>query len=210
MPLIDPRDGTLYVAAESISVVDPDCTGGTLQFGEVVFTSKDGGATFGNGVRIADVTPSAGEFGAFELGPGQFMRNLELPTLAALGNAVYVAWNDGAGGKSHIRLARSTNGGRNWSLSWVTQGSNDEIQRALSADSAGLHVLYYQRNNDNTLDVIVANSASGSSFAMRRVTSRSFPGVFTFPQFDPIIGFTYMGDYIANVSDGSHEYFAWG
>ena len=29
-------------------------------------------------------------------------------------------------------------------------------------------------------------------------------------QFDPQIGFGYMGDYIANVSDGTTQYFAWG
>ena len=32
----------------------------------------------------------------------------------------------------------------------------------------------------------------------------------TVPQFDPIIAWGYMGDYIANVSDGSHVYLAWG
>jgi hypothetical protein len=42
------------------------------------------------------------------------------------------------------------------------------------------------------------------------VTTTSFPGVLTVPQFDPIIAFGYMGDYIANVSDGNRQYFAWG
>ena len=32
----------------------------------------------------------------------------------------------------------------------------------------------------------------------------------TVPQFDPQIAFGYMGDYIANVSDGTHLYLAWG
>jgi hypothetical protein len=67
------------------------------------------------------------------------------------------------------------------------------------------------RNADNTLDVVVANSGDGgATWSFKRVTSQSFPGVFTFPQFDPIIAFAYMGDYIANVSDGSSQYFAWG
>jgi hypothetical protein len=34
--------------------------------------------------------------------------------------------------------------------------------------------------------------------------------VHTLPQFDPQIGFGYMGDYISLVSDGKHQYFAWG
>jgi hypothetical protein len=42
------------------------------------------------------------------------------------------------------------------------------------------------------------------------VSNQSFPGVFTVPQFDPIIAPAYMGDYIAATSDGSTRYFAWG
>ena len=58
--------------------------------------------------------------------------------------------------------------------------------------------------------MLEATSTDGTAFTTRRVTSTSFPGVFTAPQFDPIIAQTYMGDYIANVSDGSHQYLAWG
>jgi len=58
--------------------------------------------------------------------------------------------------------------------------------------------------------VLVSNSKSGTSWTPNHVTSQSFPGVYTLPQFDPIIALTYMGDYIANVSDGTHQYFAWG
>jgi len=84
------------------------------------------------------------------------------------------------------------------------------VQPALSADGSGVHLLYYQRNPNNTLDVLVGNSKNGTRFATKRVTTQSFPGTLTVPQFDPIIAFGYMGDYIANVSDGSHQYFAWG
>jgi len=84
------------------------------------------------------------------------------------------------------------------------------VQPALSADGSGVHLLYYQRNPNNTLDVLVGNSKNGTGFATKRVTTQSFPGTLTIPQFDPIIAFGYMGDYIANVSDGSHQYFAWG
>jgi hypothetical protein len=130
--------------------------------------------------------------------------------MAFLNNALFVAWNDGSSGNSHVRLAKSTNSGASWNLSWATQGTNDEFQPALSGDGDGLHLLYYQRNSNNTLDTIVGNSTNGNSFVARRVTTQSFPGVSTFPQFDPIIAFTYMGDYIASVSDGTHQYFAWG
>ena len=59
-------------------------------------------------------------------------------------------------------------------------------------------------------NVLVGNSKNGIGLATKRVTTQSFAGTLTIPQFDPIIAFGYMGDYIANVSDGSHQYFAWG
>jgi len=211
-PLVDPKDGTLYVAAERISVTDPTCEGGTLSLEQSLFKSGDAGASFGARKKIADVTPAT-EFGAVNLGPGQYMRTVEFPVMAIFKNALYVAWNNGSNDtsdQSHIRLAKSTNGGSSFSLSWATSGSNDEFQPALSADSGALHLLYYQRNGDNTLDVLVGNSGNGSSFQTKRVTTKSSPGVFTVPQFDPIIAWAYMGDYIANVSDGSKAYFAWG
>jgi hypothetical protein len=208
-PIVNPSNGDLFVAAEHIAVDDPGCVGTSPTFDISVFRSTDGGQTFGPRVKIADVTPSF-PTGVLVLGPAQFVRNLEFPTLAFKGNNVFAAWNDGAGGNSHVRLAKSTNNGRTWSLSWVTSGSNDEFQPALSGDSSGLHLLYYRRNNNNTLDTVVGDSSNGNSFDARRVTTTAFQGVSTLPQFDPIIAFTYMGDYIANVSVGNHRYFAWG
>jgi hypothetical protein len=208
VPIVDPSNGALYVAAEKISADDPDCTGVQPSFSEWIFKSTDGGQTFGAGVHIADVTPSVPN-GLLQLGPGQYMRNLEFPTMAFMGGALYVAWNDGASGHSHIRIAKSTNGGQTWTISAATQGSNDEVQPSLTGDTA-LHLLYYRRNNDNTLDVYVANSTNGSGFPASRVTTESSPGVFTIPQFDPIIALGYMGDYIGSATDGTHQYFAWG
>jgi hypothetical protein len=209
-PVVDARTGTLYVAAEKYNVNDPNCTGTQpLTVSEWIFTSTDAGQTFAPGVKIADITPAT-PTGALNLGNGAFMRTAEFPTLAVSAGNLYAAWNDGSSGNSHIRLAKSSDGGNTWATSWLTHGSNDEIQPALSADKAGLHALYYQRNSDNTLDVVVANSKNGNGWVASRVTSTSFPGVVTVPQFDPVIAFGYMGDYIANVTDGSHEYFAWG
>ena len=42
------------------------------------------------------------------------------------------------------------------------------------------------------------------------MTSASFRGSLNLPQFDPIIAQAYMGDYIANATDGRNQYFAWG
>ena len=202
-------DGTLDVAAEKISTVDPNCNGAPLEFSEVMFTSTDGGHTFSNAQKIASVTPAFAD-GALTLGPGELMRTIEFPTIAERGGVLYVAWNDGRrSNHSHIALASSANGGHSWDLSFVTQGMGDEVQPALTADASGLHLLYYGRTG-HTLDVYEANSTNGLSWNRQRISSQSSPGVPTFPQFDPIIAFGYMGDYIANVQEGTHHYFAWG
>ena len=208
-PIVNPATGTLYVVAEKLAVTDPHCKGLPLQLSEVIFRSTDGGKTFGPGVKIASVTQAVPN-GLLFLGPGKYMRDAEFPAIALRGNAIYVAWNDGASGHSHIRLATSTDGGHTWAVRFVTHGSGDEVQPALSADASGIHLLYYHRNPNNTLDVLLGNSRNGTGFSHKRVTTQSFPGTLTVPQFDPIIAFGYMGDYIANVSDGSHQYFAWG
>jgi hypothetical protein len=208
-PLVDPKTGTLYVASEKFSADDPTCSGtASVVTSEVLFTSTDGGQTFGPGVTIATITP-ASPTGALNVGPGQFIRTVEFPTIALAGSKLVVAWNDGESGNSHIRMATSSDGGATWTTDWVTTGTGDEIQPALTSDRYGLHLLYYQRNADNTIDVNVANG-NGHGWSTKTVTSRSFPGVVNVPQFDPQIAFGYMGDYIANVSDGSRSYFAWG
>ena len=213
-PIVDPRNGTLYVATEKLVENNPTCTfpPPPIDWSEVIFKSTDGGLTFGPETTISTVTSST-PTGLFKLGEHQYMRNLEFPSLALdSSGTVYATWNDGGTGHSHVVLAKSTDGGNTWGApTAVTTGANDEMQPALSADGSGLHDLYYMRNADNTLDVVVANSSNGgSTWSYKRVTSQSFPGVFTFPQTDPIIAFAYMGDYIANVSDGTSQYFAWG
>jgi hypothetical protein len=209
-PLVDPATGVLYVAAEKITVTDPNCTGGTATFSEVIYKSTDGGITFGTAVTVSTVKPAT-PTGALKLGPGQFMRTIEFPTLAMRGARMWTAWNDGRSGHSHILLASSTNRGATWSTHAVTGGTGDEVQPALSVDATGLHLAYYQRNANNTLDTALADSTdNGAHFTAKAITSQSFPGVHTVPQFDPQIGFGYMGDYITNVSAAGHQYLAWG
>ena len=216
-PIVDPASGTLYVAAERFQVDDPQCQGAELVTSEVIFKSTDAGRTFGPAVKIADITPAgtsetaAGP--AILLGPGKAMRTAEFPVLAFHRDALYVAWNEARGDHSHLRLASSTDAGVTWSLRWLTGGNADEAQPALSGDREGLHVLYYSiapTRPNRLIDVAVLDSTNGSTFSARRVTNRSFPGVLNIQQFDPLIAPYYMGDYIANVSDGRRQYFAWG
>jgi hypothetical protein len=207
-PVVAPETGRLLVFAEKIAVDDPNCEGGTLDLSQVVFSSSDRGVTFDSGRTIDRVTAASPD-GAIHLGPGELMRTIEFPTVARHDGKWYVAWNDGRLGQSHIRLATSADGGRTWSSRFVTRGSGDEVQPALSADRDGLHLAYYQRIGD-TLDTVLADSTDGVRFRAAAVTSQSFPGVVTVPQFDPIIAFGYMGDYITNVADGGHVHLAWG
>jgi hypothetical protein len=208
-PLVT-ANGTLYVTAEQIAVNDPTCTGtAPTTFSEFFFKSTDGGNTFSPGVKISDVIPAEPD-GLLHLGPGRYARTIEFPSPAVLGNTIYVAWNDGTSGRSHIRLATSTDGGATWSTKFVSGGGGEEVQPALSASSSGLNLLYYHKNPGNTLDVLLSTSTNGTSFAAKRVNSVTFRGTLTVPQFDPIIAFGYMGDYVANISAGSHLYFAWG
>ncbi len=183
-PLVDPANGTLYVAAEKIVVDDPTCEGGSAAFTEVIFKSTDGGTTFGPGVTISPVT-SATPGGALDLGSGKLVRTIEFPVLALHNGKLWAAWNDGRSGRSHILLASSGNGGGTWSVAAVTSGTADEIQPALAADREGLHLAYYQRNGDDTLDLVAADTQDGLHLVNRRITSRSFPGVVTGPAVRP-------------------------
>ena len=133
------------------------------------------------------------------------MRTIEFPVLARIGNTLHAAWNDGGQGPSHIRLATSTNGGATWSLAWATSGGNNELQPALSASGGALHLAYYSIAPSNLIDVLLQDRR-GSTVTTTRVTTRTFPGVFNLPQFDPIIAPAYMGDYIANVNASGHQY----
>jgi hypothetical protein len=208
-PLVT-SNGTLYVTAEQIAVNDPTCTGtAPTTFSEFFFKSTNGGNTFSPGVKVADVVPAEPD-GLLHLGAGRYARTIEFPSAAVRGNTIYVAWNDGTSGKSHIRLATSTNGGAAWSTRFVTGGSGEDVQPAISVNSSGLNLLYYHRSPNNTLDVLLGTSTNGTSFTTKRINSVSFRGTLTIPQFDPSIAQGYMGDYIANISVGSHLYFAWG
>ncbi len=179
-------NGTLLVAAERIFANDPKCAGTPVHFEQDLFTSTDGGQTFGARVKIADVTPAVAS-GMLDLGPGQGIRTIEFPTLAQRNGIVYAAWNDGAQGPSHIRLARSATAGRSWTLSWATGGAGVELQPALAADPAGIHLLYYQLTGGSRINVVLADTANGSTFVRHQVNTVTFPGVNNLPQFDPLI-----------------------
>ena len=222
-PVVSP-DGTVYVAAEQVGFCGRN---GKTHDTMAVFASNDGGATWTQPGELPITSVTQG-FGQFFLGPGRYMRSMEFPTLTAFRRNLYMAWNDAGDGSghSHIEVATSGNGGHSWTTSYITSGNNDEVQPSVTVDGSGVHILYYELSGARPacafslgcggtvgsaqLDVLVSNSSDGSSWTARRVTTTSFPGVITLPQFDTAIAWTYMGDYIASVTDGVHQYFAWG
>jgi hypothetical protein len=211
-PFVDPTTGVLFVASEKISQACPTTPGAPSNqptLTQVIFSSNDGGQHFGPETKVADAVFSL-PTGTLELAPGRVMRNADFPTVTRLGSDLFVGWNDGRSGRSHVVLARSSDG-VHWSApASVTSGGGDELQPSISSDGTSLQILYYHRNPDNTLDVHLASSGDGSTFTFQRITNRAFPGALTFPQADPVIAQTYMGDYIANVAVAGHRYFAWG
>lgn len=217
-PFVDPSNGDVYDAVERLFVNNPDCNFNPeppLQREEDLYRSADGGNTWGPRSVISNANPAQPN-GLFFLGPNSYMRDLEFPTTAMAGGALYVAWNDGvqpAGAPSRIKIAKSTDHGQTWTSYYTNPGDPlDEIQPAMAGDASGLHILYYVRNADLTLDTYVQNSPTGDpgTFVPLRVSTMSFPGAYTFPQADPIIAFGYMGDYIGITTDGVHEYMTWG
>lgn len=212
-PVVDSH-GVLYVAAWRVKHLDPLCTFTTpWNYTLELFKSTDGGQTWGPPVTIGTNNPVYSWF----LAPGQLMRSPNFPDMAINGSTINVVWNDRdtTDPFSHILMATSTDGGATFSApSQVTTGFSVELQPAIALDASGVHVAYYQIHfqlTGNTFDVMESTSRNqGASWTVKRITNVSSPGVQTIPNFDPIIAWGYMGDYIADVSDGTHRYIAWG
>ena len=226
-PVVDTSNGTVVLSAEKFAgsncVFPPPPPVLSLKS----FTSTNGGSSFGPETVISFVTSSTQGTGAFELGPGMAMRNAEFPSMAfaSIGigkSALFTVWNDGGARDhdSHLRLASSTNDGTSWNVvpGFITAGPDEQVQPAASGDAAGLHILAYEIGATTnpfvtpaSLDVKLYDVTKGTSVSSTtRVNTVAFPGVLTDPQFDPVVAFRYMGDYIANVSLAGHQYLAWG
>src|SRR5215472_4469048 len=164
-PFVDPASGLLFVASEKITRTCPSIAGAPSNpqtLTQVLFSSSDGGQHFGPEIKIADAVFSL-PTGALQLAPGRVMRNADFPTVAMLGSNLFVAWNDGRTGRSHVMLSQSSDG-VHWSAPvGVTSGTEDELQPAMSSDGTSLQILYYHRNPDNTLEVRLAASGDGSA-----------------------------------------------
>ena len=57
----------------------------------------------------------------------------------------------------------------------ATAGDGDELQPAISADDAGIHILYYRRGSGNDSRWTWPARTDGTSFTHTQVSDRSFP-----------------------------------
>jgi hypothetical protein len=145
---------------------------------------------------------------------------------------LYAVWNDrpaGVGGGSpnatRIFLSFSLDGNKTWSTPQVISGAlisgvmNDRFQPWITADSSGLHAMWYERVAGSTADVIQTDKED-LSFATAhsapkagtetKISSVTFPVIQTNPNQDPIIANCYMGDYNNITSNGTTRFVTWG
>jgi hypothetical protein len=210
--------GEVYVAWEEIA--------DSLRRKIAIRTSTDNGATFGEIVKVADVTPVGDGF----LLQGAFRSLSEVPSLAVDRSAdggttgnVYIAWHDARNlvvqdelnrryGFADVLLSRSTDGGTTWSAP-VRVNDNpepgpsglgtDQYQPGVAVDNAGtVGVCFYDRREDAhnfLIDRFCAVSTdAGASWTNIRMTTKNFAAV---PGQDFLLDVFYMGDYDSLATD---------
>jgi len=190
----------------------------------------------GSGDKIVACNNAADLREVIETAPGHDARNFEMPSTTIDQHGVlYAVWNDrpsGVGGTNtnatRIFLSFSTDGNQTWSAPQQISGKasrtlmGDRFQPWVTADSAGLHAMWYERvasamSGPNVLqvdkeDLSLATTAAGPSSAQGEtmISSVTFPIVQTNPQQDPVISFCYMGDYNNIASNGTTHFVTWG
>ncbi len=213
---VDPSTGRLYaswlkfIAASDIPNVESD------RHPISVIASDDAGRTWSAPViaaRPGAVQQDDGLCGGeLDFGPGSPVRTLNFPSMA-VGNhgrlflAVQTARPDG---NSHITVLHSLDGAQTWTRKRVKE-SDDSFMPSLAADDTGVSVMYYLRTGPTTMIARVATSGfAGNTFTTGPLGDVSFGVPFTLPNFDPLIGPCYMGDYTAALRAGGTTYAAWG
>jgi hypothetical protein len=228
-----PNNGLLISPAHttvqgSYVVVGPDHSvyvfylDGTSSTNQKIMVSKstDQGVTFSAPTVVAtlSVTGVNGDLGL----NGGFRTN-SFPHVAVnpMTGALYVAYNDKGTGSdaADIFFTESTDGGATWSPGVRVNNdstSNDQWQPdiAVTPDGTKLFMAWYDRRLDPNNSLIdwfgTIGDISGSSVSFRgngRITTQSFPVVVGQ---DPVINFTYMGDYDQAVADSRYFYTTWG
>jgi hypothetical protein len=203
--------GRVYVGWERFF----DRTGnGTLKArSEWLKSSTDGGRTFwrrhlvGSPTAVGPINPFCGN--VLRFGSSKLVRVQEFPSVGVGPRGdVFMTYDSATGGRTRIRVARSSDHGHTWSRRNVS--ASRAFMPSLSADRGGVDVIYYQRVGAHSLKTSVARSTDGFSYSNADLSSTSFGVPYTLPPFDPNIAFCYMGDYISIYREPATVYAAWG
>jgi hypothetical protein len=237
-----PKRGTLYVSWEES--VPEGCTNANITAANERMATFD--VASGTVLGITTIAPVKGSGDkivacnnpqdlreVIETQTGHDARNFEMPsTTIDHSGVLYAVWNDrlnGVGGNNanatRIFLSFSRDGNKTWSTPQQISASpntvtmNDRFQPWITADSTGLHAMWYERVPGNPVDLIqtnkedlsLATATVGPSPASEVTLSTvAFPIVQTNPQQDPIISNCYMGDYNNIASNGTARFVTWG
>jgi hypothetical protein len=190
-PVVDPRDGTVYVTFENFNRLDP------LRNQLLVVKSTDGGQTWAPPVKVADVFDGPA---AYPICQGsQVLDNMCARIGSSLGNPdvnrrtgqLYVTWFDNRNGTAEdtntdVFISTSTDGGATWSEAVnITQASDDDQWHPwLSVTPNGRVVVSYldRRYADGILidtSMTVARANLGNRHT-RRVSEVSWNANFAF------------------------------
>jgi hypothetical protein len=186
----------------------------------MVRKSTDGGVTFGAPVTVATLAVT-GVNGDLGLGGGFRGNAFPHAAINPVTGDIYVVYNDNPPGadKGDIEFVQSSNGGTTWSV--PVRVNDDTTLRdqwqpdiAVTPNGTALFIGWYDRRldpNNNLIDWFgTIGDISGSTVAFRpntRITTTSFPVVIGQ---DPVINFTYMGDYDVSAADNNFFYTTWG
>jgi hypothetical protein len=237
-----PHGGTLFVSWEES--VPEGCTNPTITAAtERMATFDVASGTVLGITTITSVKGSGDKIVAcnnpqdlrevIETQTGHDARLGEYPSTTIDENGVlYAVWNDrpdGVGGDNanatRIFLSFSRDGNETWSTpQQITASPNtvtmsDRFDPWITADSAGLHAMWYERVPGTPVDLIQTNkedlslataTVGPSPRGEVKLSTVAFPIVQTNPQQDPVIAFCYMGDYNNITSNGSTRFVTWG
>jgi len=237
-----PSGGTLYVSW--MESVPEGCTNALITASNermATFDVANGtvlgittiAAVKGDGDKIVACNNAADLREVIETQTGHDARTFELPSTTIDQNGIlYAVWNDrpnGVGGgntnATRIFLSFSRDGNKTWSTPQQISGSlnlatmNDRFQPWITADSSGLHAMWYERVpgapvdqvQTNKEDLSLATATSGpKSKGEVTLSTVAFPIVQTNPNQDPIIANCYMGDYNNVTSNGTTRFVTWG
>lgn len=182
--------------------------------------STDEGQSFAPAIVVATLA-GTGTNGDLGLDPGFRTNSFPHAAVNPVSGEVYVVFNDDVPGvdKANVFLVNSADGGSTWSSPMRVnddQTTTDQWQPtvAVSGDGTRLCVVWYDRRNDASNDLIstyaaVAKLATGTvNFnGNSALSDQVFPAVFGV---DTFINGTYMGDYNQVVAAGDCFLTTWG